>query len=95
MRHYTSFFNSHAFHQLRVVDNRLLRWFEPTNRWMFQSPEVFGEHHLPHAPVAVHDFVGLHRAALLDAHEAEVVEDAFRRKRDVEIESFPSIAKMN
>ena len=41
------------------------------------------EHHLPHAPEAVHDFVGLHRIGLLDAHEDEVVEDAFRRQRDV------------
>ena len=39
--------------------------------------------HLPHAPKAVHDFVGLHRVALLDAHEDEVVENAFRRQRDV------------
>ena len=27
------------------------------------------------------DFVGLHRVGLLDAHEDEVVEDAFRRQR--------------
>ena len=45
--------------------------------------DVFGEHHLPHAPEAVHDFVGLHRVGLADAHEDEVVEDAFRRQRDV------------
>ena len=29
------------------------------------------------------DFVGLHRVGLADAHEDEVVEDAFRRQRDV------------
>src|SRR5207302_5171334 len=45
--------------------------------------DVFGEHHLPHAPEAVHDFVGLHRVTLPDAHEDEVVEDAFGRQRDV------------
>ncbi len=45
--------------------------------------DVFGEHHLPHAPEAVHDFVGLHRVGLLDAHEDEVVEDALGRERDV------------
>lgn len=45
--------------------------------------DVFGEHHLPHAPEAVHDFVGLHRVGFADAHEDEVVEDAFRRQRDV------------
>ncbi len=45
--------------------------------------DVFGEHHLAHAPEAVHDFVGLHRVGLADAHEDEVVEDAFRRQRDV------------
>jgi len=38
---------------------------------------------LPHAPEAVHDFVSLHRVGLLDAHEDEVVEHAFRRQRDV------------
>ena len=27
------------------------------------------------------DFVGLHRVVLADAHEDEVVEDAFRRQR--------------
>ncbi len=31
----------------------------------------------------MHDFVGLHRVGLPDAHEDEVVEDAFRRQRDV------------
>ena len=45
--------------------------------------DVFREHHLPHAPEAVHDFVGLHRVGLLDADEDEVVEHAFRRQRDV------------
>ena len=45
--------------------------------------DVFGEHHLAHAPEAVHDFVGLHRVGLLDADEDEVVEDAFGRQRDV------------
>jgi hypothetical protein len=29
------------------------------------------------------DFVGLHRVGLADAHEDEVVEDAFGRQRDV------------
>ena len=29
------------------------------------------------------DFVGLHRVGLLEAHQDEVVEDAFRRQRDV------------
>ena len=29
------------------------------------------------------DFVGLHRVGLLDAHEDEVVEDAFGRQREV------------
>jgi len=32
---------------------------------------------------AVHDFVGLHRVGLADAHEDEVVEDAFGGQRDV------------
>ena len=45
--------------------------------------EVFGEHHLAHAPGAVHDFVGLHRVVLADAHENEIVEDAFGRQRRV------------
>jgi len=45
--------------------------------------DVFGEHHLAHAPEAVHDFVGLHRASLADAHEDEVVEDAFGRQCEV------------
>ena len=30
------------------------------------------------------DFVGLHRVGLADAHEDEVVEDAFRRQREVD-----------
>jgi hypothetical protein len=34
-------------------------------------------------PEAVHDFVGLHRVGLADAHEYEVVEDALGRQRDV------------
>ena len=45
--------------------------------------DAFGEHHLPHAPEAVHDFIGLHRVSLLDAPEDEVVEDVFRRQRDL------------
>ncbi len=40
--------------------------------------DEFREHHLSHAPEAVHDFVGLHRVGLLDADEHEVVEHAFR-----------------
>jgi hypothetical protein len=39
--------------------------------------------HLPHAPEAVHDLVGLYRVGLADAHEDEVVEDSFRRQRNV------------
>src|SRR3989442_10571460 len=31
--------------------------------------EIFGEHHLPNSPEAVHDFVGLHRVGLAAAHE--------------------------
>ena len=49
--------------------------------------DVFGparRDHLPHAPEAVHDLVGLHREGLADAHEDEVVEDAFRRQRDID-----------
>ena len=45
--------------------------------------DVFGEHHLPHAPKAVHDFIGLERIRLLDAHEHQIVEHAFRWQRDV------------
>ena len=45
--------------------------------------DVFGEHHLTHAPEAVHDFVRLHRVALFDADEDEVVKNAFRWQRDV------------
>ena len=45
--------------------------------------DVFAKHHLPHAPEAVHDFVGLHRVGLLDADKDEVVERAFRWQRDV------------
>src|SRR2546428_13944371 len=45
--------------------------------------DVFGEHHLAHAPEAVHDFVGLHRVALLDAHENQIVKHAFGGQREV------------
>ena len=54
--------------------------------------EVSGEHHLAHAPEAVHDFVGLHRIGLSDAHEDEVVEDSFGRQRDVHDRSKHVIA---
>ena len=39
--------------------------------------DVFGEHHLAHAPEAVHDFIGLHRVGLADAHEDKVLQDQF------------------
>ncbi|MDB6018182.1 MAG: hypothetical protein JWR19_2671 [Pedosphaera sp.] len=45
--------------------------------------DVFGEHHLAHAPEAVHDFVGLHGVGFFDADEDEVVEDAFGGEGDV------------
>jgi len=44
---------------------------------------VLGEHHLSHAPEAVHDLVGLHRIGFPDADEDEIVEDAFRGQRDI------------
>src|ERR1043166_4999308 len=45
--------------------------------------DVFGEHHLAHAPEAVHDFVGLHRIGFFDADENQVVKDALGRQSDI------------
>jgi hypothetical protein len=45
---------------------------------------VFGEHHLAHAPEAVHDFVGLHGVGFFDADKDEVVKNAFGRKGDID-----------
>lgn len=45
---------------------------------------VFGEHHLAHAPEAVHDFIGLHGVGFFDADKDEVVEDAFGGEGDVD-----------
>ena len=45
--------------------------------------DIFGEHHLAHAPQAVHDFEGLHRVGLLDADKDQVVKNAFRGQRDI------------
>src|SRR5437016_14453645 len=38
--------------------------------------DVLGEHHLAHAPKAVHDFEGLHWVALPDAYKNQVVKHA-------------------
>jgi hypothetical protein len=46
--------------------------------------DVFGEHHLPHAPKSVHDFVGLHRIGLLDADKDQVVENALGGQRQID-----------
>ncbi len=45
--------------------------------------EVLGEHHLAHAPKAVHDFVSLHRVGFTNADEDQIVENALGGKRDV------------
>jgi hypothetical protein len=42
----------------------------------------------------VHDFVGLHRVPLADAHEDEVLEDAFRRQHECPLSPGKFILKM-
>ena len=39
--------------------------------------DVFTEHHLTHAPEAVHDFVGLHGIGFFDAHKNQIVKHTF------------------
>ena len=46
--------------------------------------DVFAEHHLAHAPEAVHDLEGLLGVLFADADEDEVVENAFGRERDID-----------
>lgn len=50
---------------------------------LVHDDEVFGEHHLSHAPESVHDFVGLHGVGFPDADGDEVVEGAFGGEGDV------------
>ena len=45
--------------------------------------DVFAEHHLPHAPEAVHHLEGLIGILLPDADEDQIVENTLRRKRHV------------
>jgi hypothetical protein len=45
--------------------------------------DVFTEHHLPHAPKAMHYFESLIRILLPDAHENQIVEYAFGRQRHI------------
>src|SRR5206468_4093055 len=45
--------------------------------------DIFGEHHLAHAPEAMHDFVGLHGITLFDADKDQVVENAFSRQCEI------------
>ena len=40
---------------------------------IINDDDVLGEHHLAHAPQAVHDFECLHRVGFFDAHEDKVV----------------------
>lgn len=42
--------------------------------------DVFTEHHLAHAPEAVHDFVSLPRVLFTNAYDNEIMKNAFRRK---------------
>src|SRR5581483_12250332 len=46
--------------------------------------DVFGEHHLAHAPEAVHDFEGLHGIGFADAGEDEIVKDPFGGQGEID-----------
>src|SRR5947208_14894484 len=45
--------------------------------------DVFGEHHLSHAPEAVHYFIGLHGITLFDADKHQIVKHTFGGQSDI------------